>query len=64
VAVIPLTGETVPPGVSAYEVRVNVAGRKIVERFEPKPGLRVKFAWDGRGYVHRPRGSLVHYAGH
>lgn len=45
---IPVTGATIPPGVSQYEVTVRVAGRELVERYDPEPDLRVLFAWDGK----------------
>ncbi len=46
---IPITGATIPPGVSEYEVKIRVAGREIVERVDMlEPFMIARFVWNGR----------------
>lgn len=44
---IPLCGDTFPGIVRAVRVQVQVAGRLLDWRYDPAPGLRHAFEWDG-----------------
>jgi YD repeat-containing protein len=45
---IPLTGETVPDGISGVILQVSVAGRMFSDTFPPDPNQTTTFTWDGR----------------
>jgi len=45
---IPLTGETLPPGLLRVELEVTVLGQKLVQSFEAAPKLHHTFTWDGK----------------
>ncbi|WP_440116857.1 S-layer homology domain-containing protein [Paenibacillus sp. QZ-Y1] len=43
-----LTGEVVSPSITYIEVELQIAGRRIVEKLEPKPNLIYRYEWDGK----------------
>jgi RHS repeat-associated protein len=45
---IPLSGATVPDGMYAIRLIVEVAGRKFEQQFKAQPNLSHSFTWDGR----------------
>lgn len=48
---IPLSKDTVPPGLKRIELQVQVAGRSFTESFAPNPNQSYTFTWDGKdGY--------------
>ncbi|HEV8509654.1 MAG TPA: RHS repeat-associated core domain-containing protein [Gemmatimonadales bacterium] len=51
---IPLSRESVPHGLKAIEVEVEVAGRRFAQGFEPAPRQSYTFTWDGRDADGRP----------
>ena len=55
---IPLTGNTVPAGMSEVELSIEILGRKIDAVFAPKPNLTFHFEWDGKdAYGRRVQGQ-------
>jgi len=55
---IPLSLETLPPGLKRIDLEISVAGRKYTEMFTPQPNLAHTFTWDGLdAYGRRVTGS-------
>jgi YD repeat-containing protein len=48
-------GASVSPSLLGAEVRVQVAGRDTMVRFDPTPGQRFHYEWDGRDAYGRPK---------
>lgn len=51
---IPLTGSTLPLGVKAIELEINIAGRLFSQRYPADPNQRVSYVWDGLDSYGRP----------
>ena len=45
---IPVTGDTVPAGVTRVDLTIEIAGRRFEESFAPAPDLEYAFQWDGK----------------
>src|SRR6266571_4186906 len=52
---IPLTGKKIARRVKQIVVELEIAGRRVIERFEPKPELRYTFRWDGNDATGSPQ---------
>ncbi len=44
---IPLTRQTLPPGLKRVELTIDVAGREFTQSFTPATSLSAAFTWDG-----------------
>lgn len=53
---LPLTGETVPPGLLKAEAQWEIAGKKETIERPPLPHQSVTFSWDGLDAYGRPAG--------
>jgi RHS repeat-associated protein len=42
-----LTDDTIPPGLTAIAIELTVAGKRVVEFFDPEPDLVFEYVWDG-----------------
>ena len=58
---VPLSGAQVPADVERIDLEVNVAGRRIVEGFDPLPDQSHTFTWDGLDPYGRPVQGRVPY---
>ncbi len=45
---LPLTGETLPNGLTGVELDIQIGGRDMDTMYTPRPGLTKYFAWDGK----------------
>jgi RHS repeat-associated protein len=55
---IPLTGKTIPQGMSEVKLEIEIFGRKIDSTFTPQPNLTHHFEWDGKdAYGRRVQGQ-------
>ena len=45
---IPLSGAQVPTSLRRIELVIDVAGRRIINRFPPEPNQTFRFKWDGK----------------
>lgn len=43
-----LTDDVVSPSIRYIEVELEIAGRRIVEKLDPKPNLVYRYEWDGK----------------
>lgn len=44
---IPLIGDSVSGGLLAVELKIEIAGKVLTQRFVPEPNLSYRFDWDG-----------------
>ncbi|EPX64445.1 hypothetical protein D187_005579 [Cystobacter fuscus DSM 2262] len=51
---IPLSGNTLPPGVFSIQLEVEVAGQRHVKSYPATPNLSHTFTWDGKDGFGRP----------
>ncbi len=55
---IPLTGTTIPQGMSKVTLEIEIVGRKYDSTFTPQPNLTYHFEWDGKdAYGRRVQGQ-------
>ncbi|MCH9696466.1 MAG: PKD domain-containing protein, partial [Gammaproteobacteria bacterium] len=52
---IPLSGNTLPPGVRRIDLEIEVLGRRITRTFVPANNLSSTFSWDNLDVFERPR---------
>lgn len=45
---IPLSGGSIPTGLKAIKLEVQVAGQRSIREFAPAPDLQTRFTWDGK----------------
>lgn len=45
---VAVTGQTIPGPLRRVELSIEVAGRRLLRSFPPRPGQRFRWVWDGR----------------
>lgn len=61
--IIPVTGNTMPPGVKRVILHVSIAGRQYKMSFSPIPNQKYTFNWNGTdSYGRQLRGSSIRVA--
>lgn len=51
---IPVSGDSVPASLRRIDLEMTIAGRQFRHSYDPAPGLRHQFVWDGRDAYGRP----------